>query len=87
VSDTLRPSETKPSQKGVVSFLPIIGSPLSQGYRNKIEFSFGVYKQQREEYREWEKQQRATTGLPRSTLTDSAHNDEIPEQFLINNER
>jgi tRNA/tmRNA/rRNA uracil-C5-methylase (TrmA/RlmC/RlmD family) len=37
-------------------FLPIIGSPVTQGYRNKIEFSFGVYKQQTTEYREWEKQ-------------------------------
>jgi len=41
----------------VIRFLPIIGSPLTQGYRNKIEFSFGVFKQQSEEYREWKKQQ------------------------------
>ena len=45
-----RPSEaeeqTKSSQGGKeIRFLPIIGSPLVQGYRNKIEFSFGVYKQ------------------------------------------
>lgn len=39
-----------------ISFLPIIGSPLPQGYRNKIEFSFGVYIQQSEEYRRLHKQ-------------------------------
>lgn len=39
-----------------ISFLPIIGSPLPQGYRNKIEFSFGVYIQQSEEYRKLHKQ-------------------------------
>ncbi|MDR0650157.1 MAG: hypothetical protein LBG59_01800 [Candidatus Peribacteria bacterium] len=42
-----------------IRFLPIIGSPLQQGYRNKIEFSFGVYKQQSEAYREWKKQHKS----------------------------
>ncbi len=28
---------------GEVNFLPIVGSPLEKGYRNKIEFSFGKF--------------------------------------------
>lgn len=36
---------SKLSKTHQINFLPIVGSPLEKGYRNKIEFSFGVYKQ------------------------------------------
>lgn len=39
-----------------IEVLPIIASPLQQWYRNKIEFSFWVYKQQNPDFREWIKQ-------------------------------
>lgn len=34
-----------------ISFLPIIWSPLTRGYRNKIEFSFWVFKKISEDYK------------------------------------
>lgn len=37
--------------KSEIKVLPIIASPLQQWYRNKIEFSFWVYKQQNPEFR------------------------------------
>jgi len=44
-----------------VHILPIIPSPLNKGYRNKIEFSFWVYKQQNPEFRrlikEWKNEE------------------------------
>lgn len=58
------PASHPPLQKGVISFLPILGSPLVQGYRNKIEFSFGVYIQQSSEYRQWEREQRVLMENP-----------------------
>ena len=39
-----------------IQILPIIPSPLDKWYRNKIEFSFGVYKQQNPEFRQWIKE-------------------------------
>ena len=39
-----------------IQILPIIPSPLQIGYRNKIEFSFWVYKQQNKEFRQWIKE-------------------------------
>jgi 23S rRNA (uracil1939-C5)-methyltransferase len=39
-----------------IQILPIISSPLQIWYRNKIEFSFGVYKQQNVEFRQWIKE-------------------------------
>ena len=39
------------NNKSEISILPIIYSPLQQWYRNKIEFSFWVYKQQNPEFR------------------------------------
>jgi len=39
-----------------IQILPIIPSPLDKWYRNKIEFSFGVYKQQNPEFRKWIKE-------------------------------
>ena len=39
-----------------IQILPIIPSPLDKWYRNKIEFSFGVYKQQNSEFRKWIKE-------------------------------
>ena len=39
-----------------IQILPIIPSPLEKWYRNKIEFSFGVYKQQNPEFRQWIKE-------------------------------
>ena len=39
-----------------LEILPIIPSPLDKWYRNKIEFSFGVYKQQNPEFRHWIKE-------------------------------
>ena len=39
-----------------IHILPIIPSPLDKWYRNKIEFSFGVYKQQNPEFRKWIKE-------------------------------
>jgi tRNA/tmRNA/rRNA uracil-C5-methylase (TrmA/RlmC/RlmD family) len=73
-----------------IRFLPIIGSPLTQGYRNKIEFSFGVYKQQSPEYRERNKQQGRDKACP--CPNDERPNDETPipaeiPQYVINNER
>ncbi|MDR2415105.1 MAG: hypothetical protein LBD75_00345 [Candidatus Peribacteria bacterium] len=72
----------KADQKTEIRFLPMIGSPLTQGYRNKIEFSFGVYKQQTSEYREREKQQKycRDNGLP-------CPNGKAVNQYLINNNR
>ena len=44
-----------------IQILPIISSPLQKGYRNKIEFSFWVYKQQNIEFRklikEWKSEE------------------------------
>lgn len=45
----------KLSKKQEIWFLPIIGSPLQEGYRNKIEFSFWVYKQLTPEFRKAKK--------------------------------
>lgn len=42
-------------KKQEITFLPIIASPLQKGYRNKIEFSFGVYKQLDEAFRKGKK--------------------------------
>lgn len=39
-----------------IQILPIIPSPLQIWYRNKIEFSFWVYKQQNIEFRQWIKE-------------------------------
>jgi len=39
-----------------IQILPIIPSPLDKWYRNKIEFSFWVYKQQNPEFRQWIKE-------------------------------
>ena len=39
-----------------IQILPIISSPLQIWYRNKIEFSFGVYKQQNVQFRQWIKE-------------------------------
>ncbi len=39
-----------------IQILPIIPSPLQIWYRNKIEFSFWVYKQQNTEFRQWIKE-------------------------------
>ena len=39
-----------------IQILPIIPSPLQIWYRNKIEFSFWVYKQQNVEFRQWIKE-------------------------------
>ena len=39
-----------------IQILPIIPSPLEKWYRNKIEFSFWVYKQQNIEFRQWIKE-------------------------------
>ena len=39
-----------------IQILPIIPSPLQVWYRNKIEFSFWVYKQQNIEFRQWIKE-------------------------------
>lgn len=45
----------KLSKKQDVQILPIIGSPLEENYRNKIEFSFWVYKQLDESFRQEKK--------------------------------
>jgi hypothetical protein len=38
-----------------INFLPIVASPLDKAYRNKIEFSFGVYKQLNDEFKKAKK--------------------------------
>lgn len=43
--DILKDAFSKLWKKQEIEFLPIIWSPKIQGYRNKIEFSFWVYKQ------------------------------------------
>ncbi len=51
----------KLSKKQEVKILPILGSPIQEWYRNKIEFSFWVYKQLDEAYRKakkwWKKEE------------------------------
>ncbi|MDR2190540.1 MAG: hypothetical protein LBP53_05115 [Candidatus Peribacteria bacterium] len=73
-------SKLKAEGKQEISFLPIIGSPLTQAYRNKIEFSFGVYKQQSEAYREWQKHNTSTSE------TSNPYPANLP-QYTIDNAR
>jgi len=51
----------KVSKTQAITFLPIVGSPQQEGYRNKIEFSFWVYKQLEENFRKakksWKKEE------------------------------
>lgn len=54
-TEILKDAFAKLAKKQEIHFLPILGSPLQQGYRNKIEFSFGVYKQLTETYRKAKK--------------------------------
>ncbi|MDO4713870.1 MAG: hypothetical protein Q4B28_04425 [bacterium] len=54
-TEILKDAFSKLSKKQEISFLPILGSPLQQGYRNKIEFSFGVYKQLTDTFRKAKK--------------------------------
>lgn len=46
---------SKLSKTHEIEFLPIVASPLDKGYRNKIEFSFGVYKQLDEQFKKAKK--------------------------------
>ena len=45
----------KLSKMQTINFLPIVASPLDKAYRNKIEFSFGVYKQLNDEFKKAKK--------------------------------
>lgn len=54
-TEILKDAFAKLAKKQEIHFLPILGSPLQQGYRNKIEFSFGVYKQLTETFRKAKK--------------------------------
>lgn len=53
--DILKDAFAKLLKKQEIDFLPIVASPLHQGYRNKIEFSFGVYKQLSEAFKKGKK--------------------------------
>jgi 23S rRNA (uracil-5-)-methyltransferase RumA len=67
---------------------------LTQGYRNKIEFSFGVYKQQSEEYRERQKQQTVIARrndeakqIDKEWIASQASNDIPLSKYIIDNQR
>ena len=51
-----------------IQILPIIPSPLNRWYRNKIEFSFGVYKQQNPEFRQWIKEWKSEEEILKSWI-------------------
>jgi len=59
--DIVKDAFNKLNKEQEINFLPIIGSPLQEWYRNKIEFSFWVYKQLDEAFRKakknWEKEE------------------------------
>lgn len=54
-SEIIKDAFSKLSKQQEISFLPIIGSPLQHSYRNKIEFSFWVYKQLEDKFRKAKK--------------------------------
>ena len=51
-----------------IQILPIIPSPLERWYRNKIEFSFGVFKQQNHEFRQWIKEWKSEEEILKSWI-------------------
>ena len=53
--DIIKDAFWKLLKKQEIWFPPVIGSPLQKGYRNKIEFSFGVYKQLDDSFRKAKK--------------------------------
>ena len=70
---------SKLSKRQEISFLPIVGSPLSANYRNKIEFSFGVYKQQTEAYKIGKKSGKSESKL----LSEGIQQYEIDSDFNL----
>ncbi len=54
-SEIVKDAFGKLAKKQEIWFLPIVASPLQEGYRNKIEFSFGVYKQLEEAFKKAKK--------------------------------
>lgn len=70
---------SKLSKQQEISFLPIVGSPLSANYRNKIEFSFGVYKQQTEAYKIGKKSGKSESEL----LSEGIQQYEIDSDFNL----
>ena len=68
---------SKLSKKQEIWFLPIIWSPLQEGYRNKIEFSFGVYKQLNEEFRKAKKSGQTEEELIKTGYTKYEINSEF----------
>lgn len=54
-SEIVKDAFGKLLKKQEIWFLPLVASPLQKGYRNKIEFSFGVYKQLSEPFRKAKK--------------------------------
>lgn len=73
VEESFKKINSKLEQK--IWFLPILGSPLTQWYRNKIEFSFGVFKQWTKEYNQLRKQSK------------NMSEDSLAPQFFINSPR
>ena len=61
--DIVKDAFWKLLKKQEITFLPIVGSPLQEGYRNKIEFSFWVYKQLEENFRKAKKSWRKEEDL------------------------
>ena len=61
--DIVKDAFWKLLKKQEITFLPIVGSPLHEWYRNKIEFSFWVYKQLEENFRKAKKSWRKEEDL------------------------
>ena len=61
--DIIKDAFWKLAKKQEIWFPPVIGSPLQKGYRNKIEFSFGVYKQLDDSFRKAKKSWKSEESL------------------------
>lgn len=61
--DIVKDAFWKLLKKQEITFLPIVWSPLHEWYRNKIEFSFWVYKQLEENFRKAKKSWRKEEDL------------------------
>ena len=76
--EVVKDAFNKLSKQQEVNVLPILWSPLEEGYRNKIEFSFWVYKQLDEAFRKakksWRKEDELLNEWMKKYAIDSEFN-------------